>query len=105
MCDTLPMLRKAFGDQSMPQKNIYTLYNEFKALKMNRVLDVHQRVSTHEGHFQKIKDLMLEIRRFRIRYLVDSVEISFGSAKTILKEVLCFERVESRLVPKSRNFL
>ncbi|CAH2086482.1 unnamed protein product [Euphydryas editha] len=29
--DTLKMLGKAFGDQTMAQKNLYKWYNEFKA--------------------------------------------------------------------------
>lgn len=44
---------------------------------------------------------MLEIRRLTIRELADSVGISFGSAQTIFKDVLCLKRIKSQLMPKT----
>jgi len=53
----------------------------------------------------EIKDLVIKNRRLTIRDLADTVNISFGSVQTILKDVLCLKKVKSRLVPKTLNFL
>ncbi|XP_055307458.1 protein GVQW3-like [Sitodiplosis mosellana] len=68
----------------------------------------HQRrpkTSTDENHVKKIKDLVLENRRSTIRDIADTVDISFGSVQTILKDILHLRRVKSRLVPKTLNLL
>lgn len=60
-------------------------------------------MSTDEQHVNQIKDFVLEKRRLTIKDLVNTVGISKVSVNTILKDLLCFGRVKSRLVPKTFN--
>jgi len=106
--ETLRMLQKAFGDQTMSQKNVYKWYKQFKEGRES-VEDENRSgrplTSTDEQHVNEIKNLIIKNRRLIIRDLADTVNISFGSVQTILKDILCLKKVKSRLVPKTVNFL
>lgn len=105
--ETYRMLQKAFGDETMSQKNVYKWYKDFKEGR-ERVDDLERSgrpsTSIDEQHIKKIKELVLENRRLTIRDLADMLAISIGSVQAILKDHLCLRRVKSRLVPKFLNF-
>ncbi|XP_037919761.1 uncharacterized protein LOC119657076 [Hermetia illucens] len=91
----------------MAQKIVYKWYNEFKAGRKcveDELRSGRSSTSTDEGHVQKIKEMVLGNRRLTTRDLIASVGISFGSAQTVVKDVLGLKRVKSRLVPKLLNF-
>lgn len=104
--ETLRMLQKAFGDDTMSAKNIYKWYKDFKEGR-ERVDDLERSgrpsTSIDEQHIKKITDLVLANRRLTIRDLADMVGISIGSVQAILKDHLGLRRVKSRLVPKFLN--
>ena len=85
----------------MSQKNVHIWYRDFK--------EVRERVAPDDHRFQlmtkTIKEMVLGIRRLRIRELVNTVEISFGSVQTILKDHLGLRSFKSHLAPKSRRSL
>jgi predicted HTH transcriptional regulator len=101
--ETYRMLQKAFGDETMSQKNFYKWYKDFKEGR-ERVDDLERSgrptTSIDEQHIKKIKELVLENRRLTIRDLADMLAISIGSVQAILKDHLCLRKVKSRLVPK-----
>ena len=92
------MLQKAFGDETMSQKNVYKWYRDFKEGR-ERVDDLQRsrRPSTSIID-QKIKEMVLGNRRLTIRELVDMVGISFGSRQKILKDHLGLRRVKSKKI-------
>ena len=64
--ETLRMLQKAFGDQSLSSKNIYTWYNEFKSGRESvekNVVSNRRKSSTDEHHVKQVKELVLKNRR------------------------------------------
>ena len=101
------MLQKAFGDETMSQKNLYKRCRDFKEGR-ERVdgLQRSERPSTliDDQNINKIMKMVVGNRRLTIRELIDIVGISFGSVQTILKDHLVLRRVKSRLVPKFLNF-
>lgn len=61
--------------------------------------------ATDEAHVHRIKELLLENRRLTTRKLAEAVGISNGSANTIVTEHLCLERVKSRMVAKTQQYV
>ena len=102
--ETLRMLQKAFGDQSLSSKNVYKWYNEFKSGRESvekNVVSNRRKSSTDEHHVKQVKEMVLKNLRLTIRDVADSLQISFGSVQAILKNDLRLRRVKSRLAPKT----
>ena len=94
--ETYRMLQKAFGDETMSQKNVYKWYIDLKEGR-ERVDDLQRSgrpsTSIDDQNINKIKEMVFENRRLTIRELVDMVRISFESVQTILKDHLGLRRV------------
>ena len=56
--------------------------------------------STDDTHVERVKSLVRANRRMTIRELADEVNISFGSRKAILTDILGMSRVASIFVPR-----
>ena len=93
------MLRKAFGNSTMSQKNVYKWYKDFKEGR-ERVDDLERSgrpsTSTDDQHVNKVKEIVLKNRRLTVKDLADMIGISEGSVKTILKDHLGLRKVKSR---------
>ena len=86
--ETLRMLRKAFGNSTMSQKNVYKGYKDFKESKKKKDdLESSGRSSksTDDQQVNKVKELELKNRRLTVTDLTDMNGISERSVKTILK--------------------
>jgi len=96
--ETLRMLRKAFGDSTMSQKNVYKWYKDFKEGR-ERVDDLERSgrptTSTDDQHVNEVKELVLKKRRLTVRELTNKIGISEGSVKTILKDHLGLRKVKT----------
>ena len=92
--ETLRMLRKAFGNSIMSQKNVYKWYNDFKEGR-ERVDDLERSgrlsTSTVDQHVNKVKELVLK-NRLTVKDLTDMIGISEESVKTILKTLNFLEK-------------
>lgn len=105
--ETLRMLQKAFGEETLSKSRVYEWYKMFKEGRESVEDDARPgrpSTSTDEQHVAKIKELVLQNRRLTTREIADTVGISNGSVNTILKDVLGLRKVKSRLVPKTLNF-
>ena len=75
----------------MSHKNFYEWYKDIKEGR-ERVDDLERperpSTSTYEQHAEQIKGLAHESRRLTIRDLADTIGISRGSLKTVLKDIL-----------------
>ena len=95
--ETYRMYQKAFGDETMSQKNVNKWYKDFKEGR-ERVDDLQRSgrpsTSIHDQNINKIKEIVLVNRRLTIRELVDMVGISFGSVQTILGDHLGLRRAK-----------
>ena len=99
------MLRKAFGNSTMSQKNVYKWYKEGRERVNDLERSARSSTSTDDQHVNKVKELVLKNRRLTVKDLTDMIGVSEGSVKTILKDHLGLWKVKSRLVPKTLNFL
>ena len=91
--ETYRTLQKAFGDETMSQKNVYNWYRDFK--EGRELVDDLQRsgrpsTSIDHQNINKITEMVFGT----IRELVDMVGISFGSVQTIWKDHLGLRRVK-----------
>ena len=94
--ETLRMIQKAFGDETMSQKNVYKWYRDFKE---------NVSMICNASDSSDAPEMVHGNRRLTIRELVVMVGISFGSVRTILKDNLGLKRVKSRLGPKGQQLL
>ena len=102
------MLRKAFGNSTMSQKNVYKWFKDVK--EGGERIDNLERserpsTSTDDQLVNKVKKFVLKNPLLTITDLTDMIGISEGTVKTILQDHLGLRKVKSRLVPKTLNFL
>ena len=83
--EMLRILRKAFGNYSMSQKNFYKWYKDFKEERRERVDDLERSArastSTDDQHVNKVKQLVLKNLRLTVKDLTDVIGISEGTVK------------------------
>lgn len=106
--ETLRMLQKAFGEDSMSQNRTFVWHKDFKEGRES-VSDMPRSgrpsTSTTDENIASVKNLVMENRSISIREIAALLDISFGSTEHILTEILGMKRIEARLVPKELNFL
>lgn len=105
--EALKMLQKCYGDETNSRATVFAWYKLFK--EGRELVDDGERsgrpsTSKTEDNVNKVKELVLQNRRYTIRDIVGITGLSFGSIQTILKSDLGLRRVQSRLVPKTLNF-
>ena len=82
--ETLRMLRKAFGNSTMSQKNAYKWYKDFKEGR-ERVDDFERSgrpsTSTDDQHANKVKDLVLKWRQVKVVFITKAGKATHSSPK------------------------
>lgn len=106
--DTLKMLQKCYGDDTLSKTQVYQWYERFKSGREAVEDDARPgRPSTSktDENVDEIRQLLIENRKLTIREIAETTNISFGSVQSILREDLGLRRVTARLVPKELNFV
>lgn len=106
--DALKMLQTAYGDSALSRARVFDWYKSFKEGRTSVENLPHERrpaTSVNDENIEKVKKIVLENRRVTEREIASELDISNGSAHTIIHDVLGMRRVSARLVPKLLNFL
>lgn len=106
--DTLKMLQKCYGDDTLSKTQVYQWYERFKSGREAVEDDARPgRPSTSktDENVDEIRQLLIENRKLTIREIAETTNISFGSVQSILRKDLGLRRVTARLVPKELNFV
>lgn len=105
------MLQKAYGYDVLSRTQVFDQYKQFKDGRSSLENLPHDRrpatsvnEENVEENIEKVKKIVLENRRVTEREVTDELNISNGSAHTIIHDVLGMRRVAARLVPKLLNF-
>ena len=93
--ETLRMLRKAFGNSTMSQKNVYKWYKDFKEGR-ERVDDLERSgrpsTSTDDQHVNKVKELVLKNNRWLLKTLLIWSEYQKDLWKQFWKTIWAYEK-------------
>ncbi len=102
------MLQKAYGESCLSRARIFDWYKSFKDGRTSLENLPHDRrpaTSINEENVEKVKKIVLENRRVTEREIASELNISNGSAHSIIHDVLGMRRVSARLVPKSSSYV
>lgn len=101
--ETLEMLRKVYGGETMSEARVYEWHKRFREGRE----DVHDDkktgrplTSTTEENVEKIRVIVRQDRRMSIRLIAEQLNIDKETVRTILTERLGMRKVCSRMVPR-----
>ena len=94
------MLTKAYGESTMSKTRIYEWYKRFQDGSEDVEDDERPNTSTTDENVEKVKEMVMNDRRFTITECADDVSISIGSCHEIFSNVLGMKRVAAKFVPK-----
>ena len=101
------MLTKAYGESDMSKTRVYEWYKRFQDGREDVEDDERpgrHSTSTTDENVKKVKEMVMNDRRIRIREVADDFGISIGSCHEIFSNVLGMKRVAAKCVPKLLNF-
>ena len=105
---TLEMLEKCFGNDTLTRSNVFRWYERFRN-GCESVEDDERsgRPSTAQTdeNIKKIKGWMTVSRKLTIKEIAEELNMAYGSAQDILVNGLGLRRVAAKLVPKDLNFM
>ena len=105
---TLEMLEKCFGNDTLTRSNIFRSHERFRRGRESVEDDERSgRPSTAKTNekINKIKGWITLSRKLTIREIAEGLNIAYGSAQNILVNDLGLRRVAAKLVPKDLNFM
>ncbi|KAL0831014.1 hypothetical protein ABMA28_001900 [Loxostege sticticalis] len=96
-------IQQTLGDHALPYSTVAYWVAEFK--RGRSTCEDDQRTgrpstSVTEENVKKVEKMVLEDRRITIKYLAETLKISFGSIQSILTNSLGFKKVSARWVPR-----
>lgn len=104
--ETVDLLRQAFGEQALSQAAVYRWFTRFQAGQESVEDDSRSGrplCSTTNEKIEQCRQIILKDRRVTVREIAQEVGISYGSAESILKDVLLVSRLGSKFIPKELN--
>ena len=97
----------AYDESTLSKTNVYKWYKLFQEGRGNvndEFRSGHPNTSNTEEYIQKVTEIVLKGHRIMIREIADDYNISFGSCRSILADILGMARVPAKFVSKLLNF-
>jgi len=100
--ETLKMIQKRFGDQSLSRTRVFQWHTRFKTGRTSVDDDEHTERPTScttPETVARIQELIRQDRRRIIRDIAEEVEVGYGTCQRVLTEELGMHHVAAKFVP------
>lgn len=101
--DILRRLYAQFGEKTLSRPRVFAWHKQFSGGRENVENQSHvrrPRTSVTEANIEAVRSLLEDDRRLNIGSIAATLNIGYGSAQKILREVLGFHKVSARWVPR-----
>lgn len=104
--ETINYIKNTSIDATLSRAQIQVWFNRFKSGQISINDNVRKNkplTATHDNNVLMAKKLIMKNRKITIKEVAEQLEISYGSAKTILNKKLMLKKINCKWIPRILN--